>query len=292
MFGEILTAIVTPFSDDGSVDETAFAALCRSLVDDGSDGLVIAGTTGEASTLTDEEKIRLCEIAVAEVGDSATVIAGTGSNDTAHSVHLTEAVSGLGVDGVLAVTPYYNRPPRAGLVGHFGAMAAVGLPVVLYNIPGRTTLNMPPDVICEIAEIDNVVALKQANEDLEQTRAVIAGSDLAIYAGNDDLLLPLTELGGVGVISVASHLVGPQMAAVAAAARSGDLDTARALDADLAGLFSALFVTTSPILIKAALEMRRQIPSARVRLPLVEATPVERDILRTVLDAQGILAQA
>lgn len=292
MFGVILTAIATPFAEDGSIDETAFAALCRSLVEDGSDGLVVAGTTGEASTLTDDEKIRLCEIAVSEVGGRASVIAGTGSNDTAHSVHLTEAVSGLGVDGVLAVTPYYNRPPKAGLIGHFAAMAAVGLPVVLYNIPARTSLNMPPDVICEIAEIDGVVALKQANEDLDQTRTIMAGSDLAIYAGNDDLLRPLMELGAAGVISVASHLVGPQMAAIARAVRDGDTERAAALDGELAGLYSGLFVTTSPILIKAALEMRGQIPSARVRLPLVEATPVERDILRTVLDAQGILAGA
>lgn len=292
MFGQILTAIATPFSEDGSVDEEAFAALCRSLIDDGSHGLVVAGTTGEASTLTDAEKIRLCEIAVAEVGDRASIIAGTGSNDTAHSVHLTEAVSGLGVDGVLAVTPYYNRPPKAGLIGHFGAMAAVGLPVVLYNIPGRTSLNMPPDVICEIAEIDGVVALKQANEDLDETRAIMAGSDLAIYAGNDDLLLPVMELGGAGVISVVSHLVAPQLAAIAEAVESGDLERAASLDGELAGLYSGLFVSTNPILIKAALEMRGQIPSARVRLPLVEATPVERDILRTVLDAQGISAPA
>ncbi len=292
MFGQILTAIATPFSEDESVDEDAFATLCRSLIDDGSHGLVVAGTTGEASTLTDEEKIRLCEIAVSEIGDRASIIAGTGSNDTAHSVHLTEAVSGLGVDGVLAVTPYYNRPPRAGLIGHFGAMAAVGLPVVLYNIPGRTSLNMPPDVVCEIAEIDGVVALKQANEDLDETRAIMAGSDLAIYAGNDDLLLPVMELGGAGVISVVSHLVAPQLAAIAEAVESGDPERAAALDAELAGLYSGLFVSTNPILIKAALEMRGQIPSARVRLPLVEATPVERDILRTVLDAQGISATA
>ena len=292
MFGQILTAIATPFSEDESVDEDAFATLCRSLIDDGSHGLVVAGTTGEASTLTDEEKIRLCEIAVSEVGDRASIIAGTGSNDTAHSVHLTEAVSGLGVDGVLAVTPYYNRPPRAGLIGHFGAMAAVGLPVVLYNIPGRTSLNMPPDVVCEIAEIDGVVALKQANEDLDETRAIMAGSDLAIYAGNADLLLPVMELGGAGVISVVSHLVAPQLAAIAEAVEAGDPERAAALDAELAGLYSGLFVNTNPILIKAALEMRGQIPSARVRLPLVEATPVERDILRTVLDAQGIGATA
>ena len=292
MFGEILTAVATPFAEDDSVDEAAFAELCTSLVDDGSDGLVVSGTTGEASTLTDEEKVRLCEIAVAAVGDRASVIAGTGSNDTAHSVHLTEAVAELGVDAVLAVTPYYNRPPRAGLVGHFGAMAAVGLPVVLYNIPGRTSLNMPPEVICELAEIDGVVALKQANDDLDETRKIMDGSDLAIYAGNDDMLRPIVEMGGAGVISVVSHLVAPQLATLAAAARAGETDRARALDEELAGVIAALFVASNPILIKAALEMCGRIPSARVRLPLVEATPVERDILRTVLEAQGLLSRA
>jgi 4-hydroxy-tetrahydrodipicolinate synthase len=291
VLGAILTAMVTPFDSDLRVDEGATRELARYLVDHGSDGLVMAGTTGEASTLTDDEKVALYRMAVREVGDRASVVAGTGSNDTAHSVHLTRLAAEAGVDAVLVVTPYYNRPPRAGIVAHVAAIADVGVPVVLYNIPGRTGLNMEPDLIAELGEIPNVVALKQANPDLDQLRAVSEGTDLAIYAGNDDMLLPVAELGGAGVISVASHIVGEEMGAIAAAAAAGDLDEARRRDAALAELYAALFVTTSPILIKATLEMLGLIPSGRLRLPLVEATPVQRDILRTALDRQGILAR-
>jgi 4-hydroxy-tetrahydrodipicolinate synthase len=292
VLGAILTAMVTPFDSDLRVDEGATRELARYLVDHGSDGLVMAGTTGEASTLTDDEKVALYRIAVREVGDRASVVAGTGSNDTAHSVHLTRLAAEAGVDAVLVVTPYYNRPPRAGIVAHVAAIAEVGVPVVLYNIPGRTGLNMEPDLIAELGEIPNVVALKQANPDLDQLRAVSEGTDLAIYAGNDDMLLPVAELGGAGVISVASHIVGEEMGAIAAAAAAGDLDEARRRDAALAELYAALFVTTSPILIKATLEMLGLIPSGRLRLPLVEATPVQRDILRTVLERRGILSRA
>ena len=292
MFGSILTAMVTPFDPDLRVDEAATTALAHHLVEHGSDGLVMAGTTGEASTLTDDEKVALYALAVREVGDRASVIAGTGSNDTAHSVHLTRLAAEVGVDGVLVVTPYYNRPPRAGIIGHVAAIAEVGLPVVLYNIPGRSVVNMEPDLIAELAEIPNVVGLKQANPDVAQLREVARTTDLAIWAGNDDLLYPVLELGGAGVISVASHLVGEEMAALVAAARRGDLDEARRRDAALADLIVALFVTTSPILIKAALEMTGLIPSGRLRLPLVDATPVEREILRTVLERQGILSRA
>ena len=226
------------------------------------------------------------------MGDRASVIAGTGSNDTAHSVHLTRLAAEAGVDGVLVVTPYYNRPPRAGIIGHVAAIAEVGLPVILYNIPGRSVVNMEPDLIAELAEIPNVVGLKQANPDLGQLREVARTTDLALWAGNDDMLFPVLELEGAGVISVASHLVGEEMAAIAAAARRGDLDEARRRDAALAGLVVALFVTTSPILIKAALEMTGLIPSGRLRLPLVDATPVEREILRSALERQGILSRA
>jgi len=189
------------------------------------------------------------------------------------------------------VTPYYSRPPRAGIVAHVAAIAEVGLPVVIYNIPSRTALNMEPDLIAELAEIPNVVALKQANPDAEQLRAV-ARTPLALYAGNDDMLVPVVELGGAGVISVASHLVGEEMKGIVEAAARGDLESARRRDAALAELYAGLFVTTSPILIKAALEMAGLIPSARLRLPLVEATPVQRDILRTVLERRGILSRA
>jgi 4-hydroxy-tetrahydrodipicolinate synthase len=291
VLGAILTAMVTPFDPELRLDEAAAARLARHLVEHGSDGLVMAGTTGEASTLNDDEKVALYRLAVREVGGDASVVAGTGSNDTAHSVHLTRLAAEVGVDAALVVTPYYNRPPRAGIVAHVAAIAEVGLPIVLYNIPGRTALNMEPDLIAELAEIPNVVAVKQANPDLDELRAV-AETPLALYAGNDDMLLPVVELGGAGVISVASHLVGEEMRAIVDEGARGELESARRRDAALAELYAGLFVTTSPILIKAALEMAGLIPSARLRLPLVEATPVQRDILRTVLERHGILSRA
>jgi 4-hydroxy-tetrahydrodipicolinate synthase len=291
VLGAILTAMVTPFGPDGGVDEAAAARLARHLVEHGSDGLVMAGTTGEASTLDDEEKLALYRLAVREVGDDASVVAGTGSNDTAHSVHLTRLAAEAGVDAALVVAPYYNRPPRAGIVAHVAAIAEVGLPVVLYNIPSRAAINMEPDLIAELAGIPNVVAVKQANPDPGELRAV-AQAPLDLYAGNDDMLLPVVELGGAGVISVASHLVGEEMAAIVEDGARGDLESARRRDGALAELYAGLFVTTSPILIKAALEMAGLIPSARLRLPLVEATPVQRDILRTVLERNGILSRA
>lgn len=285
--------MVTPFDAQGGVDEAATAALMHHLVANGSDGLVMAGTTGEASTLTDDEKLTLYRLAVSEVGGEAKVVAGTGSNDTAHSVHLTEEAKKIGVDAVLAVTPYYNKPPREGLVGHFRAIAEVGLPVVIYNIPSRAVINMPPDLIAELGRIPNIVAVKQAHEDPAEAQAVRdAAPDMALYAGNDDLLLPVMKMGGAGVISVASHLVAGRMQELCDAVADGRLDDADAIDDSLQDLFQGLFVTTSPILIKAALEILGRIPSGRVRLPLVEATPVQRDILQTVLAGQGLLGVA
>ncbi len=292
VFGPILTAMVTPFDADGRIDEASTVSLIRHLRAHGSDGVVMAATTGEASTLTDDEKIRLFQLGKDEVGSLGSVIANTGSNDTAHSVHLTEEAARIGVDAVLAVTPYYNRPPRAGIIGHFAAIAEVGVPVIVYNIPGRCGLNLEPSLLGELASIPNIVGLKQANPDLDELRAVMAQTPLAVYAGNDDMLLPVVEGGGIGVISVASHIVGEQMAAMVAAGAAGDLDAAGRIDRSLADLVAALFVTTSPILIKAAVQMLGLIPSDRVRLPMVTATPVQRDILRSVLEQQGALARA
>jgi 4-hydroxy-tetrahydrodipicolinate synthase len=291
-FGDILTAMVTPFDGRGALDEAAAARLMGHLVRHGSDGVVLAGTTGEASTLTDDEKTALFAIGVSELGGRAAVIAGTGSNDTAHSVHLTERAARAGADAVLAVTPYYNRPPRAGLIAHFRAIAAVGVPVILYNIPSRTTLNMDPGLIAELGEIPGIVGVKQANPELAEARAVRERTGLALYAGNDDMLLPVAQMGGAGVISVASHLVGERMAEVAATARAGDAEEAERLDAALRPLYEALFVTSNPILVKAALHMIGLIPTPELRLPLVQATPVEREILRAVLEQQGVPAHA
>jgi 4-hydroxy-tetrahydrodipicolinate synthase len=292
VLGAIITAAVTPFDADLRIDSDAFATLVRFLKQNSSDSVVVSGTTGEASTLDDDEKVELFRIACAERTDGFKVVAGTGSNDTAHSVHLTERAAEVGVDAVLAVTPYYNKPPREGLIAHFRAIADVGLPVVLYNIPSRTALNMPPDVIAEIAELPHVVGLKQANPEPRETAGTVAIPNLSVYAGNDDMLLPVLEAGGDGVISVASHLVGPQMAAIVAALERDDPGEARRLDAALEDIYTALFVTSNPILIKAALQMIGVIPSDGVRLPLVSATSVQREILRTVLERQGLLARA
>lgn len=292
MLGAVITAAVTPFHEDGGVDESAYRALVRSLLAAGSDGIVVAGTTGEASTLSDVERIALFQATREETLGSGTMIAGTGSNDTAHSVHLTEVAREIGADAVLVVTPYYNKPPAEGIRRHVAAIAAVGVPVVLYNIPGRTALNMPPDLIADLAAIPGVVALKQANDDLAELARVMELCDLAIYAGNDDMLMPVLEMGGTGVISVASHVVGDSMQQMVSLARAGDLDGARAIDSTLTGLWSGLFEVTNPILIKAALEMLGMIPTDVLRLPLVQATGPERERLAALLAAHGIVAAA
>ena len=288
MLGAVLTAAVTPFDESGGVDEAAYRTLVRRLLDSGSDGIVVAGTTGEASTLSDVERIALFEATREETGGRGTMVAGTGSNDTAHSVHLTQVAAELGADAVLVVTPYYNKPPADGIRRHVAAIAEVGVPVVLYNIPGRTALNMEPALIADLAAIPGVVALKQANDDLSQLAQVMDACELAIYAGNDDMLMPVLEMGGTGVISVASHLVGSAMQQMVALAAAGDLDGARAIDTSLAPLWSGLFEVTNPILIKAALAMCGMIPTDHLRLPLVSATPGERERLAALLGDHGI----
>ena len=288
MLGAVLTAAVTPFDASGGVDEAAYRALVRRLLESGSDGVVVAGTTGEASTLSDVERIALFEATREETHGRGTMVAGTGSNDTAHSVHLTQVAAEFGADAVLVVTPYYNKPPAEGIRRHVAAIAEVGVPVVLYNIPGRTALNMEPALIAELAAIPGVIALKQANDDLSQLEQVMDACDLAIYAGNDDMLMPVLEMGGTGVISVASHLVGDAMQQMVALATAGDLDGAREIDASLAPLWSGLFEVTNPILIKAALAMCGMIPADHLRLPLVPATAGERERLAALLGAHGI----
>ena len=292
MLGAVLTAAVTPFDASGGVDEAAYRALVRSLLGSGSEGIVVAGTTGEASTLSDVERIALFEATRDETRGRGTMVAGTGSNDTAHSVHLTEVAREIGADAVLVVTPYYNKPTPEGIRRHVAAIAAVGVPVVLYNIPGRTALNMEPALLGELAAIPGVVALKQANPDLAELQAVMDTCDLAIYAGNDDMLMPVLEMGGAGVISVASHLVGERMQQMVALCAADDISSAKDIDASLAGLWTGLFEVTNPILIKAALHMLGMIPDDTLRLPLVQATAEERSRLRDVLAAHGIAPAA
>ena len=288
MLGEVLTAIATPFTPEGALAVDRFRALARFVVDNGSDGVVVAGTTGECPTLTDEERSVLVRAALEEVGDRATVIAGTGTYSTAHSVHLTEAAHTLGAHGVLVVTPYYNKPPARGIVAHFEAIAAVtDRPVVVYNIPQRSVVNIEPETIERLAEIPNVTAVKQATTDIAQARRIVeAGLDL--YAGNDDLLLPFLEVGGVGVISVFSHIVGPQVKELVRLYRSGDSEGARRLNATLMVVNAALGVTTNPIPLKAALNLLGH-EVGGLRLPLVEATADEVALIRAGLEESGVL---
>ncbi len=289
--GEILTAIVTPFARDGSVDLAAFRALARHLVDNGSDGLVVTGTTGESPTLDDEERFELYAAAVDEVGDRATVVAGTGTYSTAHSVHLTEQTHELGVDGFLVITPYYNKPPPRGIVEHFKAVAAVtDKPVVVYNIPARVVLNLELETLRELAEIPNVLAVKQANDDLEQARAIVE-LGLELYAGDDDLVLPFLELGGAGGVCVHTHVVGPRVKELVRRFRAGDAEGARELDEQLRPSIDLLRVAPNPIAIKAALNILGHEVGGH-RLPLVEATHDERDRVRACLDRLGLLRPA
>lgn len=287
VLGEILTAIVTPFKTDGSVDLDAFRALAHHLVDNGSDGLVVTGTTGEASTLTDDERMLLYEAALDEVGDRATVVAGTGTNDTAHSVGLTEQAHALGVDAFLVVTPYYNTPPPRGVIAHFQAIADVtDRPIVAYNIPSRAVLNLETSTIASLAEIPNVGAVKQANADLDQARAIVElGLDL--YAGDDNLVLPFLELGAIGGICVYTHVVGPEVMQLVRRFRAGDLEAARALDAELRPAIELLRVAPNPIAIKCALSLLGH-DVGGLRLPLVEANESEREQVRGCLERLGL----
>ena len=289
MLGEILTAIVTPFKEDGSVDIQAFRALAAHLVANGSDGVVVTGTTGESPTLSDDERFELIAAAVDAVGDRATVIAGTGTYSTSHSVHLTERAHELGADGFLVVTPYYNKPPVRGIVRHFEEIASVSdRPIVVYNIPGRVALNLETDAIAQLAEIPTVGAVKQANPDLAQARAIVElGLDL--YAGDDDLVFPFLELGGLGGVCVHTHVVGPQVKELVRLCRAGDVEGARALDEELAPSIELLRVVGNPIAIKCALNLLGHEVGGH-RLPLVDATGEERDAVRGCLERLGLLA--
>ena len=291
MLGEILTAIVTPFKADGSVDGDRFRALASHLVANGSDGLVVTGTTGEGPTLSDDERFALYEAAVDEVGDRATVVAGTGTYATEHSVHLTERTHELGVDGFLVVTPYYNKPPVRGIVEHFKRVAAVtDKPIVVYNIPARVVLNLEPSTIALLAEIPNVTAVKQANADLDQARAIVElGLDL--YAGDDDIVFPFLEVGGLGGVCVHTHIVGPQVKEMVRLYRDGDVEAARALDEELRPSIDLLRLAPNPIAIKSALnQLGHEVGG--VRLPLVEASDEERDAVRGCLERLGLLQHA
>jgi 4-hydroxy-tetrahydrodipicolinate synthase len=280
----ILTAMATPFDERGEVDFGAARGLATYLLEHGSHGLVIGGTTGECPTLTDGETIELLEAVREEVGDEVLLICGTGTNDTRHSRELTKKAAAAGSDASLVVAPYYNKPNPAGLRAHFEAVAAAEpeLPLVIYNIPARVVINMPPDLLAELGAVDNIVAVKQAND---EELGPIDG--LSILAGNDNTFLRVLEFGGAGGITVASHVVGPQMREMWDAAESGDIDRAREIDAELAPIYEGLSVTTNPIPLKAALEMLG-IASGRMRLPLVSADADQRAAVKTALEGIGL----
>ena len=280
--GAILTAAVTPFHADGRVDEEAAVNLWKYLFDHGSDGLVIAGTTGEATTLTDEEHVGLVSLAVQEMGDHGSIVAGAGSNDTRHACELTEQVTDAGADAVLAVTPYYNKPNRRGILAHYREVArCTDKPVVLYNIPSRTAVNMPPDLLAELAQIENIAAVKQANDDDLQP---IDG--LNVYAGNDTTLARVLDFGGSGGVLVASHVVGREMR------RMVDEPERRAeIDASLQDVYAAMFVTASPAPCKAAMNLLG-VDVGGLRLPMVPCDDAELETVRTALEAHGLLEPA
>jgi 4-hydroxy-tetrahydrodipicolinate synthase len=278
--GAILTAIVTPFDADGTVHEESFVALMRHLADNGSDGFVVAGTTGEASTMTEDEHLGLIELAVSERPAGKTIVAGTGTNDTKQAVHLTERATELGADAMLSVTPYYNRPSPLGLRRHYEAVAqATDKPVLLYNIPSRTGTNIPPQLLQELAQIEHIDGVKQANA---QELQMIDG--LELYAGDDATFARTLDLGGAGGVCVASHVVGNEMRQMI------DEPARRAeIDASLRDVYETLFMTASPTCTKAALNLLGH-DVGGLRLPLVEATAEETEAVRTMLSRHGLLA--
>jgi len=291
VLGEILTATVTPFDADGAVDYERYGELCTFLVENGSDGVVVSGTTGESPTLSDDERVELLRVAIDAIGDRATVLAGTGTNSTTHSIHLTEEAHEAGAHGFLVVTPYYNKPPPRGVVEHFKAVAAASdRPVMVYNIPSRVVINIEPETMAQLAEIPNVTSVKQANDDLEQARRIVElGLDL--YAGDDNIVYPFLELGGKGGVCVHTHVVGPQVKEMVRRFRDGDAEGARRIHEELAPAYELLGVTTGPIQIKAALNLLGQ-DVGGLRLPLVEASEEERTQIRDCLERLGVLEQA
>lgn len=280
--GTILTAIVTPFDQQGRVDEESFVALMAHLAEHGSDGFVVCGTTGEAATLTDEEHLALIGLAVRERPPGATIVGGTGSNDTRHAVHLTEVASELGVDATLSVTPYYNKPSERGIVAHYEEVArATDKPVLLYNIPGRTAVNMGPELLARLAQIERIDGVKQSNDD---ELGLIDG--LVIYTGNDPSFARTLDIGGAGAISVASHIVGDELR------RMVDEPALRAeIDAGLHDVYETLFMTASPTCTKAALNMLGH-KVGGLRLPLIEANDEELTVVRDMLVKHGLLESA
>ncbi len=290
-FGRVLTAMVTPFDSDGAVDTDAAATLAGHLVDHSHDGLVLFGTTGESPTVTADEQRRVLRAVVEAVGDRASVVAGVGSYDTAHAVELARAAQDCGVDGLLAVTPYYNKPPQDGILQHFRTVADVSdVPVMLYDIPGRTGTKLAADTLARAAEHPRIVAVKEASGDLYAGGWLLRSTDLAIYSGDDSLNLSWLAIGAVGVVSVVGHVAGPQYAEMAAALAEGNLDRARQVDRSLLPAVEAIMNRTQGVIMaKAALQLQGHLANRAVRLPLVEATDEQVSALRGDLVTAGLL---
>lgn len=290
-FGRLLTAMVTPFNDDYSVNYEACAKLAKSLVENGSDGLVVAGSTGEAATMTKKEKLRLFSVVLDAVGDKASVIVGTGSNDTKSTMDFTREAEKIGVHGALLVGPYYNKPPQEGFYQHFKAIAeASDLPMLVYNVPGRTGTNILPSTIARLSELKNIVGVKESSGNLEQIAEVarLTSDDFVIYSGDDALALPTFAVGGAGLISVASHVAGRKIKEMITAFFAGDIEKAKLLHLSLLPLFRAMFITSNPIPVKTAVSLSG-IKAGPVRLPLVNATKEETEIVSRALQLAGII---
>lgn len=290
-FGRVLTAMVTPFAADGSVDLAAAAELAADLVDLGNDGLVVSGTTGESPTTSDQEKQDLLREVMSAVGDRATVLAGVGTNDTAHTIELARQAESVGVHGLLVVTPYYNKPPQSGLLAHFRAVAdATDTPVMLYDIPGRAGVPIAHDTLVSLAEHPRIVANKDAKGDPFAAAQVMAevGDTLAWYSGDDGLTLPLLSIGGVGVVSVVGHVVADRLAAMVAAHAAGDVATAAAINLSLMPVITGIMTRTQGvIMVKAALDLLERPGGGGLRLPLLPADESQRQALRQDLKAGG-----
>ncbi len=287
-FGRLLTAMVTPFKDDLSIDWAGVEKLASHLVSTGHDGIVVNGTTGEAPTTSDDEKIEIIKVVRSAVSGRAKVIAGAGNNETTHSVEQAEMAAKAGADGLLVVTPYYNKPPQAGIEAHFRAMAdATDVPVMLYDIPGRTGAQIEPDTIVKLAEHPNIVALKDAKGDVASTSWVIKRCGIPVYSGDDILNLPLLSVGAVGFVSVCGHTVGAELRAMLDAWFAGNNAKALEIHQKLLPVYTGTFRTQGAILTKAALSMMG-LPGGKVRLPLVDATPSQVSQLREDLRAGGV----
>ncbi|HYM70126.1 MAG TPA: 4-hydroxy-tetrahydrodipicolinate synthase [bacterium] len=293
-FGRVITAMATPMDRNLAVDYDKAAALAKRLLDNGSDGLVVCGTTGESPTLTDEEKVRLFRTVKETVGSRAAVIAGTGTYNTAHSIHLTHEAERVGCDGVLLVNPYYNKPSQEGLYRHFKAVAdSTRLPVMLYNIQGRTSVNCEPATIARLAQVRNIVAVKEASGSLDQMSQIrkLTPPEFKLYSGDDSLTLPLLAVGGVGIVSVAAHIVGREIREMIDAFFAGNVGRATELHLRLLPLFKVLFITSNPTPLKAALALTG-FDAGGLRLPLIEVTAAEREQIAAVLKQLSLMPVA